>query len=80
MNSGLTQLLKEGHGLHSMSEDQKIELNQNALDVGDAWLGESPASEEKEKQPTFDPRARRLGLGAKYVPHKRVVLEKGAKG
>ena len=63
-----------------MSEDQKIELNQNALDVVDAWLGESPASEEKEKQTTFDPRARRLGLGAKYVPHKRVVLEKGAKG
>ena len=33
---------------------------------------------EKPKQPVFDARARRFGLGAKYVPHKRVVDGRGS--
>ncbi|KAK8823336.1 hypothetical protein WA577_002257 [Blastocystis sp. JDR] len=54
-----------------MSDDKQVELKQDALDIVDSWLGESTGTEEKPKQPVFDARARRLGLGAKYVPHKR---------
>ena len=60
-----------------MSRD---ELKQDALDIVDSWLGESTGTEEKPKQPVFDARARRLGLGAKYVPHKRVVDGRGSDG
>ena len=64
--------------LHERRSEDRTESKRAGR--GGRVAGESPASEEKEKQPTFDPRARRLGLGAKYVPHKRVVLEKVAKG
>lgn len=61
-----------------MSDDKQVELKQDALDIVDSWLGESTGTEEKPKQPVFDARARRLGLGAKYVPHKRVVDGRGS--
>ena len=54
-----------------MSEKQAVELNQDALDVVDAWLGSSTATTESA-QPVFEKRAQRLGLGAKFVPHKKV--------
>ncbi|KAK8789504.1 hypothetical protein WA538_001045 [Blastocystis sp. DL] len=53
-----------------MSEKQSVELNQDALDVVDAWLGTSTATTENT-QPVFEKRAQRLGLGAKFVPHKK---------
>ena len=54
-----------------MSEKQSVELNQDALDVVDAWLGNSTTTTDNP-QPVFEKRAQRLGLGAKYVPHKKV--------
>ena len=56
-----------------MSEKQSVELNQDALDVVDAWLGTSTATTENT-QPVFEKRAQRLGLGAKFVPHKKVSV------
>ena len=57
-----------------MSEDHGVEIKQDALNVVDSWLGASSSNQEEEevKQPVFERRAQRLGLGAKYVPHKKV--------
>ncbi|CBK24556.2 uncharacterized protein [Blastocystis hominis] len=56
-----------------MSEDHGVEIKQDALNVVDSWLGASSSNQEEEavKQPVFERRAQRLGLGAKYVPHKK---------
>ena len=56
-----------------MNEKQSVELNQDALDVVDAWLGTSTATTENT-QPAFEKRAQRLGLGAKFVPPKKVSM------
>lgn len=56
-----------------MSATSKIEMNNDMLDVVDSWLGQSGGDEKEVKQPVFEKRPQRLGLGAKYVPHKRVL-------
>ena len=56
----------------SMSDDQHVELNKNALDIVDTWLDFSKTESSPKEQPQFEKRAQRLGLGAKFVPHKRV--------
>ena len=55
-----------------MSDDQHVELNKNALDILDSWLDSSKTESSPKEQPQFEKRAQRLGLGAKFVPHKRV--------
>lgn len=56
-----------------MSEDHGAEIDQDALNIVDSWLGTSSSKQEEEvKQPVFERRAQRLGLGAKFVPHKKV--------
>ncbi|KAK8805023.1 hypothetical protein JH06_1828 [Blastocystis sp. subtype 4] len=54
-----------------MSDDQHVELNKNALDIVDSWLDFSKTESSPKEQPQFEKRAQRLGLGAKFVPHKR---------
>lgn len=55
-----------------MSDDQHVELNKDALDIVDSWLDSSKTASTPKQQPQFEKRAQRLGLGAKFVPHKRV--------
>ena len=55
-----------------MSDDQHVELNKDALDIVDSWLDSSKTESTPKEQPHFEKRAQRLGLGAKFVPHKRV--------
>ena len=50
-------------------------MNNNMLDVVDSWLGGSGDDQQESKQPVFEKRPQRLGLGAKYVPHKKVMFE-----
>lgn len=57
-----------------MSDNRSVEIDKNALDVVDSWLGATSPTEEEVKQPVFEKRAQRLGLGAKFVPHKKVLL------
>ena len=54
-----------------MSDNRSVEIDKNALDVVDSWLGATSPTEEEVKQPVFEKRAQRLGLGAKFVPHKK---------
>ena len=55
-----------------MSDNNHVELNKDALDIVDSWLDSSKAESTPKEQPHFEKRAQRLGLGAKFVPHKRV--------
>ena len=57
-----------------MSKNEQIEINQDSLDVVESWLKEKKTTSEEQVQPVFEKRAQRLGLGAKYVPHKKVRL------
>ena len=57
-----------------MSDNRSVEIDKNALDVVDSWLGATSPTEEEVKQPVFEKRAQRLGLGAKFVPHKKGLL------
>lgn len=68
------QLIKLVSSIDKMSEDHGIEINQDALNVVDSWLGTSSSKQEEAEvqQPVFERRAQRLGLGAKFVPHKKV--------
>ena len=61
--------------MSSPSGHSTVELKESALDIVDSWLGSANASNSEPTQPTFEKRAQRLGLGAKYVPHKKVGLE-----
>ena len=58
--------------MNSSTDKTGIALNENALDVVDSWLGSSETSSSQPTQPVFEKRAQRLGLGAKFVPHKKV--------
>lgn len=60
-----------------MSATSKIEMNNDMLDVVDSWLGQSGGDEKEVKQPVFEKRPQRLGLGAKYVPHKKALSVDG---
>lgn len=52
-------------------------MNNDMLDVVDSWLGQSGGDEKEVKQPVFEKRPQRLGLGAKYVPHKKALSVDG---
>ena len=58
--------------MSSPSGRSTVELKENALDIVDSWLGSADSSNSQPTQPTFEKRAQRLGLGAKFVPHKKV--------
>lgn len=58
--------------MNSSTDHTGIALNENALDIVDSWLGSSETSSSQPTQPVFEKRAQRLGLGAKFVPHKKV--------
>lgn len=49
-------------------------MNDDMLGVVDAWLGGTDENASGTKQPLFEKRPQRLGLGAKYVPHKKVLM------
>ena len=58
--------------MSSPSGHSTVELKESALDIVDSWLGSADSSNSQPTQPTFEKRAQRLGLGAKFVPHKKV--------
>ena len=57
-----------------MSKQAKLEMNSDVLNVVDSWLGGNDDEKVESKQPVFEKRPQRLGLGAKYVPHKKVCF------
>ena len=72
------------HNTHSfyyfflkMSENAKLQMNDDMLGVVDSWLGGTDDNASGTNQPVFEKRPQRLGLGAKYVPHKKVMIGKG---
>ena len=60
------------HPTWKMSKQAKLEMNSDVLNVVDSWLGGNNDEKVESKQPVFEKRPQRLGLGAKYVPHKKV--------
>lgn len=61
--------------LDKMSNQEKIEMKEDVLGVVDSWLGSSDKTEEESNQIQYERRPQRLGLGAKYVPHKKVRFQ-----
>lgn len=59
-----------------MSTPSKLEIKSDMLNVVDSWLGQTDDQPKETTQPVFEKRPQRLGLGAKYVPHKKVVVMK----
>lgn len=59
-----------------MSNQEKIEMKDDVLGIVDSWLGSSDKNEEDKNQIQFERRPQRLGLGAKYVPHKKVEMKR----
>ena len=50
-----------------------IVFNEDLLNVVDSW-SKNAKQDPKETTVTYEKRPLRLGLGAKYVPHKTVCL------
>ena len=51
-------------------------MKDDVLGIVDSWLGSSDKTEEEKNQIQFERRPQRLGLGAKYVPHKKVDMKR----
>lgn len=51
-------------------------MKDDVLGIVDSWLGSSDKNEEDKNQIQFERRPQRLGLGAKYVPHKKVEMKR----